>query len=379
MTTKTTKKTTKKSATRRRKTVTVQQKFVRFREDVNAILFEREGEADVVLSALLCREHSVLVGPPGTAKSLLLDMVMSWVDGATKFTGLLSKYTTPDELFGPVSVAGLKKDEYRRKTDNKLPEAEFAFLDEIFKAQTILNTLLRILNEREYDNGTGGLMACPLRMAVAASNEWPDEQNGGGELGALFDRFLFRKIVRPISPRNRMKFLQATIDVKFRDGMTLDEVDQAINEVSQMELTDDAWEVFGKILDELNSEGIIVGDRRMKKSVEAVKAFAYLNGKDIADVEDLEVLQHTLWSDPKEQPQKCADIVMKLSNPTAVKVMELMIQATDVINGTAPNEAVPKLKAVIDELNDIGTDKADNARSLIQDELSKIYSNIVGA
>ena len=134
MTTKTTKKTTKKSATRRRKTVTVQQKFVRFREDVNAILFEREGEADVVLSALLCREHSVLVGPPGTAKSLLLDMVMSWVDGATKFTGLLSKYTTPDELFGPVSVAGLKKDEYRRKTDNKLPEAEFAFLDEIFKA-----------------------------------------------------------------------------------------------------------------------------------------------------------------------------------------------------------------------------------------------------
>ena len=374
----TTKKTTKKS-TRRRKTVTVQQKFVRFREDVNAILFEREGEADVVLSALLCREHSVLVGPPGTAKSLLLDMVMSWVDGATKFTGLLSKYTTPDELFGPVSVAGLKKDEYRRKTDIKLPEAEFAFLDEIFKAQTILNTLLRILNEREYDNGTGGLVSCPLRMAVAASNEWPDEQNGGGELGALFDRFLFRKIVRPISPRNRMKFLQANIDVKFRDVVTLDEVDQAIDEVSQMELTDDAWEVFGKILDELNSEGIIVGDRRMKKSVEAVKAFAYLNGKDIADVEDLEVLQHTLWSDPKEQPQKCADIVMKLSNPTAVKVMELMIQATDVITGTAPNEAVPKLKAIIDELDDIGTDKADNARQLIQDELSKIYSNIVGA
>ena len=104
------------------------------------------------------------MGPPGTAKSLLADALVSWMDGA-KFQILLTKYTTPEEVFGPVSLAGLKTDHYRRITTARLPEAQVGFIDEILKASSaILNTLLTILNERQFDND-GTRHACPSNCA----------------------------------------------------------------------------------------------------------------------------------------------------------------------------------------------------------------------
>src|SRR5437763_16691353 len=106
-----------------------------------------------------------------------------------KFTVLLTNFSTPEELFGPISVAGLKEDRYRRITAGKLPEADGCFIDEVWKASSaILNTLLRLLNERVFDCGDGGLVPVPLRLCVAASNEWPQQFEGGRELNALFDR-----------------------------------------------------------------------------------------------------------------------------------------------------------------------------------------------
>jgi MoxR-like ATPase len=167
----------------------VQEKFVLTRRELSTALIERDEEIDLVLTALVCREHPLLVGQPGTAKSLLLDSLMAWMHGK-KFTILFTKFTTPEECFGPISVVGLKEDKYRRVTTGKLPEADGAFGDEIWKASSaILNTLLRILNERVYDNGEGVLTPVPLRIFVAASNEWPHAQEGGKELQALFDRF----------------------------------------------------------------------------------------------------------------------------------------------------------------------------------------------
>src|SRR5262249_46230450 len=145
----------------------IQEKFVTTRKELSAALIERDEEVDLVLTALLAREHVLLVGPPGTAKSLLLDSVMRWLSGRT-FTALLTKFSQPEELFGPVSVAGLKEDRYVRITAGKLPEAEGCFLDELFKASSaILNTLLRLLNERVFDRGDGTLMRVPLRICVA--------------------------------------------------------------------------------------------------------------------------------------------------------------------------------------------------------------------
>src|SRR5205807_7865904 len=136
------------------------------------------------------------VGPPGAAKSLLLDSIMNWTSGK-RFAILLTKFTVPEEVAGPISVRSLKDDHYRRVTTSRLPEAELAFVDEIWKASSaILNTLLRMLNERTFEND-GASVPVPLRLCVAASNEWPSPETGK-ELTALLDRFLFRKAVRPI-------------------------------------------------------------------------------------------------------------------------------------------------------------------------------------
>ena len=101
----------------------VQEKFVATRKELADALIERDVEVDLVLTALIAREHPLLVGPPGTAKSLLLDSIMAWMNGK-RFTALLTKFTCPEELFGPISVAGLKEDKYRRITAGKLPEAD---------------------------------------------------------------------------------------------------------------------------------------------------------------------------------------------------------------------------------------------------------------
>src|SRR5439155_9036542 len=151
--------------------------------------------------------HVLLVGPPGCAKSLLLDSLLAWT-GGTLFSILLTKFTVPEEVVGPVSLAALKADKYVRVTTGKLPEADYAFIDEVFKASSaILNTLLKILNERVFDAGDGVARRVPLKLCVGASNEWPSPDTGK-ELSALFDRFVLRKTVSPIrSQAGRQRLL----------------------------------------------------------------------------------------------------------------------------------------------------------------------------
>src|SRR5688572_16666374 len=111
----------------------IQEKFAATRKELSSALIERDDEIDLVLTALVAQEHVLLVGPPGCAKSLLLDTLMSWMSGR-RFSILLNRFTCPEEILGPISVSGLKSDVYRRVTTGKLPEADLCFLDEIFKA-----------------------------------------------------------------------------------------------------------------------------------------------------------------------------------------------------------------------------------------------------
>ena len=237
MPSKPTKKTSRKRAVTR---PNVQQKFAAMRADMKAGLIERDGEIDLVLTAMLAGEHVNLVGPPGTAKSLLLDTVMEWVfDSSTKFSCLMSKHTNPEEVFGPVSISALKQDQYRRNIENRLPTASFAFLDEIYKASSaVLNTMLRILNEREFDNGSGGMVECPLRLCVAASNEWPGGPGAGGEeLGALFDRFLFRKNVVAVTRTGRERLLRdKNLKPQLSTSITSKEIDKACAQVANVDI-----------------------------------------------------------------------------------------------------------------------------------------------
>src|ERR1700740_699024 len=112
--------------------MTTRDKFMQTRKELAAALIERDEEIDLVLTALVAQEHVLLVGPPGCAKSLLLDSLMRWLSGK-RFSILLNRFTTPEEVLGPISVTGLKSDCYRRVTAGKLPEADLAFIHEGFK------------------------------------------------------------------------------------------------------------------------------------------------------------------------------------------------------------------------------------------------------
>lgn len=371
--------TTKRRAPRKVPTkVTVQEKFIKAREEMNWALIERHDEIDMILTALLCQDHPLLVGPPGTAKSLLIDSILRWMsDGTRKFSILLTKFSVPDEVFGPISIQSLKQGKYNRITSGKLPEADLAFVDEAFKASSaILNSMLKILNERMYEQGDGSMVKCPLKIALAASNEWPE----GKELGALFDRFVLRKTVKLVSRIGRRRLLrERNHEPQFSTTITTAELDLAHQEAMDLELTDQTWDVMDEILNELNQAGIRPGDRRMKKSVNIARAYAYLRGADQVEPLHLEVLKFVLWEDATEQEQKCHKIVSRLSNPTGSKITDLLTQAASVVEQSRPEEAVSKLQEIQKELKELPDhDRKEPAIKYVGNEVKRLYNLVIG-
>jgi len=359
-------------------TTTTHAKFQAMRNDMAAALIERETETDLALTALIAREHVLFVGPPGTAKSMLSDAIVRWLDGS-RFTILLTKFTTPEEVFGPVSLAGLKSDHYRRITTGKLPAADVAFVDEIFKASSaILNTLLTILNERLYDND-GQRHPCPLQLCVGASNEWPGGNGEGKELGALFDRFILRKTVAPIaSARGIDRLLWAPCPVQLSTTLSPDELLEAQTAAAALPWTDAAKTALHSILREAKTEGIITGDRRMRKSIGVAQAYAWLQGHAQVETDDLEILSHVLWDDPTEQPGKLAQIVGRIANPEGMRVNSLLIECEQIISATDLRDlsqtatACKKLAEVHSKLVAAPGSKAKMAAEHVASEVKRI-------
>lgn len=357
----------------------IQSSFARIRRELAAALIEREDEIDLVLTALICQEHVLLVGPPGTGKSYLLDGIMRWLD-APKFDILLTKFTAPEEVCGPVSLPDLKAGRYKRITTGMLPEAVGAFLDEIFKASSaILNTLLKMLNERVFTND-GVKQPIPLRLCVAASNEWPNDQEGGRELAALFDRFLFRKRVRPIAARSgRNRLLWGDVGIRLSTTLTPAELDAASCEADSLAWSPAAKEALEQIVQDLAKEGIRPSDRRQRKSVSAAQAFAWLAGALEVLPEHLEILAHVLWDDPQEQPDKAAQIVARIANPAGMKINSLLVECEAILAATDPKNlaqatlALTKLREIGNQLGAFkGFVKGDRAREYIWGEMKRI-------
>lgn len=309
------------------------------KEKINTILTElhsglinREETIRLAVLTLLTGENLIIIGPPGTAKSEISRRLNELVSDSKYFEYLLTKFTTPEEIFGPLSLSELEKDSFKRKTESYLPDCHIAFLDEIFKANSsILNALLTILNERIYHNGSIK-EEVNLFSLIGASNELPREP----ELEALYDRFLTRIIVEPLSDkRDIINLIQSNNDdFKISSHFSIEEILTIQKESKKVLIPDSIAQILADIrleLDDFSQKELIeiekrnaeldwdeiedellemVSDRRLKKSLRLLQTSAYTDGRNEISVLDLSILIHCFWNKP-ENKDKIQNIIKK--------------------------------------------------------------------
>ena len=278
-------------------------------KELNRGLYEREDAVAATLLAVMSGQSVFLYGPPGTAKSLIARRISCIFRDAGYFEYLMQKFSTPEDVFGPVSISELKNDRYVRNTENYLPEADIAFLDEIWKSSpAILNTLLTIINERRFKNGSQ-LIDVPLKAVIAASNEIPAPGSG---LDALYDRFISRIKVDPVSDDG--SFLSVISDnsvtgsAEISNPITSQEWTEFISRINSVQLSESLAELILGIRSHIrelsasdDASPIYVSDRRWQKAVFLVKTAALLSGRTEAQPIDILALKDCLWSLPDDR------------------------------------------------------------------------------
>lgn len=291
-------------------------------------MVERDEAIKLTLLSVLAQENIILVGAPGTGKSFLArkiaDSFATQADDPNRYYEyLLTKFSTPEELFGPLSISELKADRFKRNTTGYLPSVQLAFLDEVFKASSsILNSLLTILNERIYHNGAQ-VQNVPLQALIAASNELPTENI---ELNALYDRFLVRHFVDYVSDAN----LHRLFDLSSNQSTPSDTSNHSTTPLMP-ELLNDLFKLSRTVTLPPDIQTIIqaiwlehktlfkeddreqLSDRRLKKVLGLLQVSAASNARTKIDLSDVFLLKHCLWNHP-DNIQAVSKLVLKHLN-----------------------------------------------------------------
>lgn len=268
----------------------------------------------------------------------------------------MTRFSTPEELFGPLSLKDLEQGVYKRNTASKMPEVNLVFLDEIFKANSaILNSLLTIINERIFYND-GLPVQVPLMSVVGASNEYPEEGEG---LEALFDRFLLRFEMDYIQEdTNFISMMKDKNQSKQMPTLTLEELKTFQLLVDQVAIEEEVYSALLKIRNELRDEGIRPSDRRFKQSLSVLKARALIQGRQVVLVDDMVILENALW-ETIEQKDTVSIIVRRHAQDTVIRALDsIQNEAKEIFdtimqdNSTeAGMEATQKMDALVADLN----------------------------
>lgn len=322
------------------------ERFQRLLRDMNRGIYEKETEISLSLLAALAGESVILLGPPGVAKSMVARQLKTAFRDARSFEYLMSRFSTPDEIFGPVSIQKLKSsDTYERAVEGYLPTADVVFLDEIWKAgPAIQNTLLTVINEKIFRNGNRE-MRLPLKLLVAASNELPAKGEG---LEALWDRFVIRIESRPI--RLEKNFRSMLLEVENLSEVKSEEQSSAaegeansnvitaeeyaewsenINKIGVKEDVLDVISVVRKSLRTVNVDeaaerrNIYVSDRRWKNIMRLLRTSAFMQDREEVAVCDLLPIYHCLWQEPEEREAIRTLVIRALFASHADKLVEM--------------------------------------------------------
>lgn len=343
------------------------ERFKLLLQEMNRGIYEKETEISLSLLAALAGESIILLGPPGVAKSMVARQLKTAFREAQSFEYLMSRFSIPDEIFGPVSIQKLKtSDTYERAVEGYLPTADVVFLDEIWKAgPAIQNTLLTVINEKIFRNGNRE-MHLPLKLLVAASNELPAKGEG---LEALWDRFVIRIESRPIKLEKnfRAMLLEAPTDflgptdftdstdssgskgksdstdfsspTDFTDStdfsdlkITAEEYAEWAEKICKIGVKEEVLDAISAIRKSLRAvnvdeaaerRNIYVSDRRWKNIVRLLRTSAFMQDREEVDICDLLPIYHCLWQEPEERDAIRSIVIRALFSPFAEKLVEM--------------------------------------------------------
>ena len=331
------------------------ERFKLLLQEMNRGIYEKETEISLSLLAALAGESIILLGPPGVAKSMVARQLKTAFREAQSFEYLMSRFSTPDEIFGPVSIQKLKtSDTYERAVEGYLPTADVAFLDEIWKAgPAIQNTLLTVINEKIFRNGNRE-MHLPLKLLVAASNELPAKGEG---LEALWDRFVIRIESRPIKLEKNFRAMllevkseeQRASEVKSEErgafevkseerrvnnsnAITAEEYAEWTERIDKIGVKIEVLDAISAIRKSLRAvnvdeaaerRNIYVSDRRWKNIVRLLRTSAFMQDREEVDICDLLPIYHCLWQEPEERDAIRNIVIRALFSPFADKLVEM--------------------------------------------------------
>ena len=355
------------------------ERFKLLLQEMNRGIYEKNTEISLSLLAALAGESVILLGPPGVAKSMVARQLKTAFRDAQSFEYLMSRFSTPDEIFGPVSIQKLKtSDTYERAVEGYLPTADVVFLDEIWKAgPAIQNTLLTVINEKIFRNGNRE-MHLPLKLLVAASNELPAKGEG---LEALWDRFVIRIESRPIKLEKNFRamlleshadfsgstgalghadfadnadfsgskgksgstdFSDSTDFTDFSDStdftdfsdlkITAEEYAEWAEKICKIGVKEEVLDAISAIRKSLRAvnvdeaaerRNIYVSDRRWKNIVRLLRTSAFMQDREEVDICDLLPIYHCLWQEPEERDAIRCIVIRALFSPFAEKLVEM--------------------------------------------------------